>query len=76
MRYCYTETEKAPVSIEISVEDLRAIRAAMDAAAAADGSSYRIRRIRDDLAGIYREAADQMRRRAADMVAELERGDN
>ena len=74
MRYCYTETEKAPVSIEISVEDLRAIRDAVSAAAAADGSSYRIRRLREDMVRVQRDVADQIRRAAADMAAELERG--
>ena len=74
MRYCYTETEKAPVSIEVSIEDLRAIRDAVAAAAAADGSSYRIRRVREELVRVQRDVADQMRRAAADMAAELERG--
>jgi hypothetical protein len=74
MRYCYTETEKAPVSLEISIEDLRAIRDAVAAAAAADGSSYRIRRVREELVRVQRDVADQMRRAAADMAAELERG--
>jgi hypothetical protein len=76
MRYCYTETEKAPVSIEVSIEDLRAIRDAVAAAAAADGSSYRIRRVREELVRVQRDVADQMRRAAADMAAELERGEN
>jgi hypothetical protein len=74
MRYCYTETEKAPITLEVSIEDLRAIRDAVAAAAAADGSSYRIRRVREELARLQRDVADQMRRAAADMAAELERG--
>jgi hypothetical protein len=71
----YTETEKSPVSLELSIEDLRAIRDAVAAAAAAEGSTYRIRRVREDLVRVQRDVADQMRRAAADMAAELERGD-
>ena len=75
MRYCYTETEKAPVSLELSIEDLRAIRDAVAAAAAAEGSTYRIRRVREDLVRVQRDGGDHMRRAAPDMAAELERGD-
>jgi hypothetical protein len=62
MRYCYTETEKAPVSLEISAADLREIRKAVDAAATADGSSYRLRRISEDLRRVLREVAEQIQR--------------
>lgn len=72
MRYCYTETEKAPVSIEISAEDLREIRKAVDAAAAADGSSYRLRRINEELRRVLREVADQMQRQGRDLAASLD----
>jgi len=75
MRYCYTETEKAPVSLEISAEDLRHIRAAVEAAAAADGSSYRARRIAEDLRRVMREVADQMQRQARDLADSLDGGD-
>ena len=74
MRYCYTETEKAHVSIEISAEDLREIRKAVDAAAAADGSSYRLRRISEDLRRVLREVADQMQRQARDLAESLDGG--
>ena len=75
MRYCYTETEKAPVSLEISAEDLREIRKAVDAAATADGSSYRLRRISEDLRRVLREAADQIQRHGRDMENAVTGGD-
>jgi hypothetical protein len=74
MRYCYTETEKAPVSLEISAEDLREIRKAVDAAATADGSSYRLRRISEDLRRVLREVADQMQRGGRDLAESLDGG--
>jgi hypothetical protein len=76
MRYCYTETEKAPVSLEISAEDLREIRKAVDAAATADGSSYRLRRISEDLRRVLREVADQMQRGGRDLAESLDGGDH
>ena len=72
MRYCYTETEKAPVSLEISAEDMREIRKAVDAAATADGSSYRLRRISEDLRRVLREVADQMQRGGRDLAESLD----
>ena len=76
MRYCYTETEKAPVSLEISAEDLRQLRTVVDAAAAADGSSYRLRRISEELRRVLREVADQMQRNGRDLAESLEGGRN
>jgi hypothetical protein len=75
MRYCYTETEKAPVSIELSAADLIEIRTAVDAAATADGSSYRLRRISEDLRRVLREAADQIQRHGRDMENAVTGGD-
>ena len=75
MRYCYTETEKAPVSLEISAEDLREIRKAVDAAATADGSSYRLRRISEDLRRVVREMAEQIQRQGRDMETAVTGGD-
>lgn len=72
MRYCYAETDKAPVSIEISAEDLRQIRKVVDEAAAADGSSYRLRRISEDLRRVLREVADQMQRQGRDLSESLD----
>ena len=74
MRYCYTETEKAPVSLEISAEDLRQLRTVVDAAAAADGSSYRLRRISEELRRVLREVADQMQRNGRDLAESLDGG--
>lgn len=71
MKYCYTETEKAPVSIEISAEDLRQIRTVVEAAATADGSSYRLRRINEELRRVLREVADQMQRNGRDLAESL-----
>ena len=76
MRYCYTDTEKAPVSLEISAEDLREIRKAVDAAATADGSSYRLRRISEDLRRVLREVAEQIQRQGRDMENAVTGGDN
>ena len=75
MRYCYTDTEKAPVSLEISAEDLREIRKAVDAAATADGSSYRLRRISEDLRRVLREVAEQIQRQGRDMENAVTGGD-
>ena len=75
MRYCYTDTEKAPVSLEISAEDLREIRKAVDAAATADGSSYRLRRIGEDLRRVLREVAEQIQRQGRDMENAVTGGD-
>jgi hypothetical protein len=75
MRYCYTETEKAPVSIEISAADLLEIRKAVDAAATADGSSYRLRRISEDLRRVLREVAEQIQRQGRDMENAVTGGD-
>jgi hypothetical protein len=75
MRYCYTETEKTPVSIEISASDLLEIRKAVDAAAAADGSSYRLRRISEDLRRVLREVAEQIQRQGRDMENAVTGGD-
>lgn len=72
MKYCYTETEKAPVSIEISADDLGEIRKAVEAAATADGSSYRLRRINEELRRVLREVADQMQRNGRDLAASLD----
>lgn len=76
MRYCYTETEKAPVSLEITAEDLREIRKAVEQAAAADGSSYRLRRISEDLRRVLREVADQMQRQGRDLAEAVDGGQN
>ena len=60
---------------EISAEDLREIRKAVDAAATADGSSYRLRRISEDLRRVLREVADQMQRGGRDLAESLDGGD-
>jgi acyl-CoA reductase-like NAD-dependent aldehyde dehydrogenase len=73
MRYQYTEIEKAPVQLEVTAEDLIQIRAAVDAAAAADGSSDQMRRISGNLRRVLREVADQMQRRGRDLVDTLDR---
>jgi hypothetical protein len=44
MRYCYTEAEKAEITIELTIADLQRIARKAVKAAAADGSTYRIRR--------------------------------
>ena len=75
MGYCYTETEKAPVSLEISAADLLEIRKAVDAAATADGSSYRLRRIGEDLRRVLREVAEQIQRQGRDMENAVTGGD-
>jgi hypothetical protein len=76
MRYQYTEVEKAPVQLEVTAEDLIQIRAAVDAAAAADGSSYQLRRISGNLRRVLREVADQMQRRGRDLVDTLDQENN
>jgi hypothetical protein len=50
MRYCYTEAGKAEITLEMTVADLQELRAAVKAAAACDGSTYRIRQLSDTLA--------------------------
>ena len=72
MRHRYTETERAPVTLEISAADLLEIRKAVDAAATADGSSYRLRRISEDLRRMLREVADQMQQQGRDMANAVE----
>ena len=75
MRHRYTETERAPVTLEISAADLLEIRKAVEQAAAADGSSYRLRRISEDLRRGLREVADQMQRGGRDLAESLDGGD-
>ena len=72
MRHRYTETERAPVTLEISAADLLEIRKAVEQAAAADGSSYRLRRISEDLRRMLREVADQMQQQGRDMANAVE----
>lgn len=71
MRYCYTEAAKAEVTLELTIADFRELRDAVKVAAAADGSTYRIRRLADDLKAAQQEAADSVRRFADELQRQL-----
>jgi transcription initiation factor TFIIIB Brf1 subunit/transcription initiation factor TFIIB len=71
MRYCYTEAAKAEITLEMTVADLRELRDAVKIAAAADGSTYRIRRLADDLKAAQQEAADSVRRFAEELQRQV-----
>jgi ribosome-associated translation inhibitor RaiA len=62
MRYCYTEAAKADVTLELSVADLRELAAIVKATADAEGSSYRARRLSDDLVAAQYEVVDSLHR--------------
>jgi len=71
MRYCYTEAGKAEVTLEITVADLQELRDAVKVAAAADGSTYRIRRLSDDLTTAQHAVTDSIRRFAEELQRQL-----
>ena len=71
MRYCYTEAAKAELTLEFTLSDLRELRDVVKAAADAEGSSYRIRRLADDLKAAQQEAADSVRRFADELQRQI-----
>jgi phage shock protein A len=71
MRYCYTEAGKAEITLEFTIADLRELRDVVKAAAAAEGASYRIRRLCDDITAAQQEAADSVRRFAEELQREI-----
>ena len=69
MRYCYTESAKAEITLEMTIADLLALRAVVKAAAAAEGATYRIQHLAQnfkdaehDVAQSVRHFADGMQR--------------
>ena len=71
MRYCYTEAGKAEITLELTIADLQELLAAVNSAAAADGSTYRIRRLSRDLAAAHKSAAESLRSFADHLLREL-----
>lgn len=71
MRYCYTEAGKAEITLELTIADLQELRAAVRAAAAAEGSTYRIRRLSDDLTAAHKSAAESIRSFADHLLRDL-----
>jgi uncharacterized protein YjhX (UPF0386 family) len=71
MRYCYTEAGKAELTLEMTVADFQELRDAVKVAAAADGSTYRIRRLSDDLTTAQHAVTDSMRRFAEELQRQL-----
>lgn len=71
MRYCYTEAVKAEITLEITFADMQELRAAVNDAAAAEGSTYRIRRLSDDLAVAHKSAAESARSFADCLLRDL-----
>jgi hypothetical protein len=68
MRYCYTEAAKAEITLEFTLSDLSELRDAVKAAADAEGASYRIRRLSEELTTAQREGADSLRRFAEELA--------
>jgi hypothetical protein len=71
MRYCYTEAGKAEITLELTIADLRELRAAVKAAAACDGSTYRIRQLSDTLTTVQHDVTDSVRRFAEELQRQL-----
>ena len=71
MRYCYTETDKARVSLEISLADLLEILPVLEAAATAEGASHRIRRLHRETRDAALDAARSIQQYAAASIREL-----
>ena len=71
MRYCYSEAGKAEITLELTIADLQELLAAVNSAAAADGSTYRIRRLSRDLAAAQKSAAESLRSFADHLLREL-----
>jgi hypothetical protein len=61
MRYCYTEAGKAEITLELTIADLQELRTIVRDAAAADNSTYRIRRLSGELAVAHKSAAESLR---------------
>ncbi len=76
MRYCYTEAAKAEITIEFTLSDLRELRDVLKAAADAEGSSYRIRRLSEELTTAQREGADSLRRFADEIARQIREADD
>ena len=71
MRYCYTEASKAEITLELTIADLCELRAAVKAAAACDGSTYRIRQLSDTLTTVQHDVTDSVRRFAEELQRQL-----
>ena len=71
MRYCYTEAGKAEITLEMTVADLQELLAAVNYAAAAENSNYRIRSLSRDLAAAHKSAAESLRSFADHLLREL-----
>ena len=71
MRYCYTEAAKAEITLEMTVADLQELLAAVNSAAAAENSNYRIRRLSRDLAAAQHDVTDSVRRFAEELQRQL-----
>ena len=76
MRYCYTEAAKAELTLEFTLSDLRELRDVVKAAAEAEGSSYRVRRLAEDLTAAQREGADSLRRYAEEVARQIREADD
>tara|TARA_R110000868_G_scaffold408297_1_gene691122 strand:+ start:596 stop:826 length:231 start_codon:yes stop_codon:yes gene_type:complete len=72
MRYCYTEAGKAEISLAMTIADLQELRAAVKAAALAEGSSYRIRHLHDDLTAVQHAGTESVRRYADELQHQLQ----
>ena len=71
MRYCYTEAGKAEITLELTIADLQELRAVVRDAAAADGATYRTRRLSDDLTTAQHAVTDSVRRFADELQRQL-----
>jgi hypothetical protein len=71
MRYCYTEAAKAEITLELTIADLQELRAVVRAAADLDGSTYRTRRLSDDLTTAQHAVTDSVRRFADELQRQL-----
>ena len=72
MRYCYTEAGKAEITLELTIADLRELRAAVKAAAACAGSTYRIQHLAQDFKDVEHDVAQSVRRFADGMQRALQ----
>ena len=71
MRFCYTEPTKAEISLEMTLADLHELRAAVRAAAIAEGANYRVRHLHDDLTAVQHAVTDSVRRFADELQRQL-----
>lgn len=75
MRYCFTEAEKAQVTVELSLADLAELHTVLQTAADFSDATHRTKRIAREVREYYIEAAEAMAREARATLRQL-KGDD